>query len=276
MTHVAVVGLGLIGGSLALALRAGVHGLRVTGIDVGEVLASDLARAATDELVDVADGDRVAKTIALAQFVVLATPVRVVVDSLPHVLDRARVVTDCGSTKRAIVAAAASCKRRGRFVPGHPMAGRAGGGMERASAELFRDRAWILCPDGVDADALADVERLVTATGARIVHMAADEHDRAVALTSHVPQLLASALVVMAERGEAEPAAGPAFENATRVAGGPEAMWRDIFHTNADEIAAALRELGGDLVRLSEALAAGRTNDALELLRAARKVRSRP
>jgi prephenate dehydrogenase len=107
--------------------------------------------------------------------------------------------------------------------------------------------------------------------------MSAAEHDRAVALTSHVPQLLASALATLAAQTGAEPAAGPAFASATRVAGGSEAMWADIFSTNADAIALALRELVRELENSARGLgeSPADTRPALELLRQARKLRLR-
>ena len=272
MKRVAIVGLGLIGGSLGLSLKRKLSGVHVLGVDFAAVLAARQARGAADELVDAADDQAVLRAAESAELVVLATPVSAVIRALPALLERAQVVTDCGSTKRAIVAATANVARRGRFVPGHPMAGRAGAGVEQASAEIFERRPWILCPDSSDKDAEALVEQMVRAVGAEPVRMSAEDHDRAVAITSHVPQLLASALAVLAQRRDADRSAGPAFESATRVAGGAESMWRDIFATNADEIVRALDELVAVLGNAAHDLD-DKADNALALLREARRVR---
>ncbi len=253
MTTTAIVGLGLVGGSLARALRRG-RGDRIVAIDAAAVLASDAAQGTCDDRVDAASTSAVERALSAADRVVLATPVSVIADVVTSALDAARVVTDCGSTKRAVLAAARTSPRIARFVPGHPMAGLAGGGLDRASADLFVGRTWILCPHGADEDAVADVEALVRAVGARAVHMTAEAHDRAVALTSHVPQLLASALGALSRRRGASVAAGPAFERLVHGAGGPETMWRDIFATNADEVALVLRELAAELARVADGL----------------------
>jgi prephenate dehydrogenase len=277
MTRVAVFGLGLIGGSLALALRSRRPGVELWGIDHPGVLGSDAARATAQSLIDVGNEAAVMAAVSEADLVIFATPVRAICAVLPRVLESARLVTDCGSTKRAIVAAAGASPRRGRFVPGHPMAGRPGSGLEQATADLFQDRRWILCAETSDADAVEQVESLVRDVGAEPIRLTADEHDRAVALTSHVPQVVASALKVLAARRNAELAAGPGFASATRVAGGSDAMWSDIFTTNRDEVARALRELAGELeeVALDLENAPESPSRVLELLAAARALRRR-
>ncbi len=277
MTRVAVFGLGLIGGSLALALRSRRPGVDVCGIDHPGVIASDAARAAAQTLLDAGDERSVTAAVNEADIVIFATPVRAICAALPRVLERARVVTDCGSTKRAIAAAAGASPRRGRFVPGHPMAGRPGSGLAQATADLFQGRRWILCGENSDADAVEQVEGLIREVGAEPVRLTAEEHDRAVALTSHVPQVVASALKVLAARRNAELAAGPGFASATRVAGGSDAMWSDIFATNRDEVARALRELSGELEQAAVDLErdAETPSRILKLLAAARALRGR-
>jgi prephenate dehydrogenase len=254
MKQVTVLGLGLIGGSVGLALRERDPELRVVGIDRPEVVSNVAAIRVAHELIDHGDSARVEAALA-ADLVVLAAPVSVIRQQLPAALDRALVVMDCGSTKRAICEVVAQHPRRSQFVPGHPMAGLPEGGIEQARADLFEGRRWILCPERSAPEALARAEEVVRAVGAAVVHLSADEHDRAVARTSHVPQLLASALLASAASAGAERAAGPAFASATRVAGGPEAMWNDIFVTNADEIAKALAELVGELDAVQRELA---------------------
>lgn len=277
MTRLVLVGLGLIGGSVALAHRARQPNAERVGIDVSEVLDKPAAAAAVEQRVDVADHAAVRRALAGASLVVLAMPVHEIVKQLPEALELANVVTDCGSTKRVIAQAALRLSRASRFVPGHPMAGAPSGGVERARADLFEGRRWVLCPEACDADALERVEELVRSFGAVPAHLGAAEHDRAVALTSHVPQVLASAMAVLAERRRSGAAAGPAFSRLTRGAGGPEGMWSDIFSSNADEIAAGLRELCSELERVASALEGdpAQSGVALELLAAARRALER-
>jgi prephenate dehydrogenase len=275
VVQLVVLGFGLIGGSVALASRSrGIAG-RVVGVDRADTLALPEARRAADELVDVADDSRVREVLAASDLVVVATPVGAIEAMIGEVLEAADVVTDCGSTKRAILASASRSPRRNRFVAGHPMAGLPQGGIQRARADLFEGRPWLLCPEGSDPEAVERVETLVRGVGAEPLCLRADEHDRAVALTSHVPQILASALAVLAENRRANVAAGPAFESATRVAGGGEAMWRDILWTNADEISAVLDALSDELGQVSRALRQKPADlgPALTLLERARALR---
>lgn len=274
MTRVAVFGFGLIGGSLALALRAAQTGYHITAIDRAEVVGDEHARECADACVDVADDSRLEAVLAESDITVLAAPVSVIAERLPWVLERARVVTDCGSTKRHIAWRAQACPRARRFVPGHPMAGLPGGGARNAVATLFQGKNWLLCPADSDPDAVLTIERMIRHTHANVVHMSVEVHDAAVARTSHLPQLLASALALIVEEHSARPAAGPAFERATLTAGGPAPIWRDIFATNGDEIARAIAELCGTLQPLAEELErGGRTDLADDLLRRARALR---
>lgn len=270
MTRLVVVGLGLIGGSIALSHRERRPDAERVGIDVSGVIGSSAAARVAERCVDAADRQAVRAALAGAPLVVLATPVDEIARSVGEALELADVVTDCGSTKRRVQDAAAKSPRAARFVPGHPMAGAPLGGLARARADLFQGCRWLLCPEGSDADALSRVEELVRDVGARPVHMSAGEHDRAVALTSHVPQLLASAMAALAVRSQAEVAAGPAFARLTRGAGGAESMWADVFASNADEIAARLRELCAELERVADQLEGGSPEAALGLLAAAR------
>jgi prephenate dehydrogenase len=273
----AILGLGLIGGSLALAARKRGMARHVVAIDVADVLLLPAARAAADRLVDVCDAAEVRSAFAAADVVIMATPVATIQATLETCLEVARVVTDCGSTKRTILETAARSPRRGRFVPGHPMAGLPQGGIQRATPDLFEGRPWLVCPEASDEDAVALVEELIVGVGAEPRRLGAEEHDRAVALTSHVPQLLASALAVLADGRGARAAAGPAFERMTVVAGGGEVMWRDILATNADQIAGVLSALGSELESIAQGLRASPTDlgPALQLLERARAVRGR-
>lgn len=266
-----------MGGSVALSSRVRGVAARVVGVDRADVIALPEARAAADDFVDVTDESAVRQAMRDAELVVVATPVGAIEATIGEVLEVGDVVTDCGSTKRAIVAAAERSPHHRRFVPGHPMAGLPQGGIRHARPDLFEGRPWLVCPEHSDADAVERVEALVRGVGAEPRHLTADEHDRAVALTSHVPQLLASALAVLADARHARSTAGPAFESATRVAGGGEAMWRDILATNADEVTAVLDALGTELDVVARALrrVPPDLGAALNLLERARAVRSR-
>jgi len=270
-SQLTIYGAGLIGGSIALLARQ-------TGI-CKRLVAIDVARPSLPQLEAVFDDWAISapeQKLALKQadLTVLCVPVRSVVGLLPDLLNQTLgTVTDCGSTKVAIVDAVKDHPERARFVAGHPMAGHPEGGLTNASQNLFAHRRWILCPEGSSASALSMVESLVTATGAEIVHLHADEHDASVAWTSHVPQVIASALSVYVHKNQATRAAGPGFASATRVAGGAEAMWVDIFGTNARAIGGAWVELGQALGSLGHELEGGGVERALDLLAQARALR---
>lgn len=253
-SSVAVVGFGLIGGSVGLGARELARARRVVGIDVLEVIRSPRARAIADDLVDIADSERVREQVGVADLVVLAAPVKAIEAHLGELGPSADLLTDCGSTKRSVTEAARRFGVAERFVAGHPMAGDPRGGVDHARADLFRGRPWILCPGDATEDRLVRIEQFVAMLGAQPRRLDAARHDAAVALTSHVPQLLASALYAFAMERGAGVAAGPAFDSATRVAGGSQVMWRDILDTNADEIAATIRELSGRLHAVARGL----------------------
>ena len=272
MSQIAVFGFGLVGASLAAAVREAEPEIRLVAVDLPAVLGSLAAQRLADELVDAGDRAGVRAVAEASDVCVLAAPVRAIAAELPTLLEIAAVVTDCGSTKRSICSVAQALPRRGRFVPGHPMAGGPEGGVELARADLFRGQTWLLCPENSDPDAVARVEALIALVGAKSVHIGVDAHDRAVAYTSHAPQLLASALAVLASRAGAELAAGPAYRATTRTAGGAEAMWRDIFLTNGGEVSVVLRQLALALGTVAAGLEANPVDPgaALALLAEAR------
>lgn len=276
--NLTIVGLGLLGGSFALGMREIEPSVRITAVDRLDVLALPNAQRAAHVLVDADDAPAVDAAFRISDLVLLAAPVRTIALVVPRALEHAELVTDCGSTKGAIVRAAQGSPRHRRFVPGHPMAGAPTGGIDAANPALFRGRRWLLCPEESDADAVSTIDALVRRLGAEPILLSAAEHDRAVALTSHATQLVASALSVVALEAGAEPAIGPAFEGATRVAGGPEEMWGDIFSTNAADIAEALRALEAELgaVRRGLEQPVPDRGPALALLARARGLRRNP
>jgi prephenate dehydrogenase len=234
---VAVVGLGLVGGSVARALRRA--GYRVIGVDRASVLRrARAARAVTAVTPDLR------QAAAQADVVVLAAPPAANRALLRRLASSdGLVVTDVGSVKSPIVHEA---RRLGlsRFVGGHPIAGSEQSGFDASRPDLFRGHAWALVPGG-DRAALRAVEALVRATGARPVRMEAGEHDRALAYLSHLPQLAAWALLEAA-RGDAAARrrlslAGPGFRDMTRLARSPRPLWREILAENRREVGRALR-----------------------------------
>jgi prephenate dehydrogenase len=272
-SKVSIVGLGVIGGSMARALRQRLPQLELVGIDRAEVVAG-APRTLVDECIIDGDLQAVQRAFATSELVFLAAPIQAIRRWLGPALEYAVLVTDCGSTKRELTRTAQASPFGARFVPGHPMAGvGAGAARGAATAELFEGWPWVLCPDGVDPQALEAVERLVALVGARPVHLGAAPHDWAVALTSHAPRLVASVLTALVEREGAFIAAGPAFERLMRGAGGSPEMWRDVLQTNADQVARALRVVLAELGACADELERSQVERSLATLAAAERAR---
>lgn len=240
--RIGLVGLGLIGGSVALGLRAAWPSVRLVGVDAAPVVEAAIARRIVDEARDSPE-----KLVDL-ELIVLAAPVGAIIEAAQQ-LGRtgvSTVVTDVGSTKRRILEAAEAA-RLTNFIGGHPMAGSERGGLESARGDLFTGKPWFLTPaPTASPDASRRVEALVRGLGAAPVRIEPDAHDRTVAYLSHLPQLLAVWLMVTAgERvGERELAyAGRGFDEMTRLAASSSDMWESIVTTNADYIGEAFRAL---------------------------------
>jgi len=245
----AVIGVGLIGASCALALRAAGAVTHVVGVGRSQGnLDRALARGAIDHgvLLDanwtsaVADADVVLIAIPAAQY-------RPVLTALADVLKDGAVVTDAGSTKQDVVLAARETLRAKlpRFVPGHPIAGNERSGADAGDPSLYVGRQVILTPlPETSADAYARVADFWTACGARIARLDAARHDQVLAAVSHLPHLLASALVAeLASRKDSAEYfgnAGSGFRDFTRIAGSSPEMWRDIALANRDALLAEL------------------------------------
>lgn len=204
--------------------------------------------------------------VAEADLIVLAAPVaeneRLLRSELSSFVHRHVQVTDLGSTKREISAAAAGLPEHLRFIGGHPIAGAADGGVEHARPDLFDGRPWILCPP-VQSD-WSRLNAFITALGARCVEMSPEEHDRIFAFVSHLPQLAASALmhVVGEATGDQGLAvAGRGLQDSTRLAGSSSTVWKDVCAANDDNLAAALDALIRALQELRDDLNRG---EALE------------
>lgn len=248
--RVAIVGLGLIGGSWGLALKKrGFKGRRV-GCDRPDVLSRALAAGAVDE-----GGEDLVAAVREADLVILATPVGVILDLL-HKLKAAvpprALVTDVGSTKRVICQRAKEALGSGPlFLGGHPLAGKERSGFENADAGLFENARYVLTPlspDHLEDERVKAFSSLVTALGARPFVSDAASHDRAVAYLSHLPQLVSSGLASLVTEQGAEDflpleLAASGFRDVTRLAESPYALWRDICLTNVENIQAALQSL---------------------------------
>jgi prephenate dehydrogenase len=271
LAQLTVIGAGLIGGSVCLAARRAGLAEHIVAIDrTPDRTRTDVA----DAWLDASDVAAVGAALARSELTVLCTPVGIIIDSLPAVLARTPgVVTDAGSTKVRVAGAARALADAPRFVPGHPMAGRPDGGLLHAEATLFDGRTWILCPASASNASSALVRSFVIGCGATPIDLEPEVHDHSVAYTSHLPQVVASALSVLATEAKATAAAGPGFASATRVAGGAAAMWRDIFETNGAEIGAALRDLGGRLDSLGRELERGDSGPLVATLDEARRLR---
>ena len=252
--RIAVLGVGLIGGSIGLAARRAGH--HVVGYD-RDGGAEALARGALDE---VAPG--ALEAVGGADAVFVAVPVGTVADVVSAALAGAAkdtLITDVGSTKRAVVAAAGGDER---FVGGHPLAGAEFSGVEHARADLFDGAVWYLTPVAETSGMLLDrLFRLLRELGARPCAIDPDVHDRLLAAVSHLPHVVANVLVTGAAgalgEGEGVPAVGPSVRDATRVAGAPGTIWTDIYLSNADAVVGVLDEAIARLRGVRDALASG-------------------
>jgi prephenate dehydrogenase len=249
-----IVGVGLIGGSIALAARRAWPALHVRGVDRGPALDAARFLTAFDTV-----GEDLA-TVLDADLIVLAAPVRqnvAVLQRLAALGDRRMLVTDTGSTKRTTLEAAARLPAHVAFVGGHPLAGAARGGLDLARADLFAGRPWLVTPGPVGPDDdVTRVTEFAAALGAEPRIMDAETHDRLFAYLSHLPQLAASALMhaVGSAVGDRIDLAGPGLADTTRLASSPAAIWQDICATNADDIRPAIDALIAILTRLRDGL----------------------
>lgn len=275
--RLAVVGVGLIGGSFAAALkRAGVVG-RVAGIGRGRANLDDALRL---RIIDEATND-VAAGVRDADFVLLAMPVgqmASVMQAIANTLPPSAVITDGGSTKRDVVANGRAYlgPALDRFVPAHPIAGSERTGAAAANASLYVDRQVLLTPLPENRpDAVARVREAWLACGARVSEMDPDEHDLRLAAVSHLPHVLAFALVdLIAGRADADQLFGLAaggFRDFTRIASSSPEMWRDICSANRDAIGAVLADYQRELATVARML---ETGDAAALERIFKRARA--
>jgi prephenate dehydrogenase len=270
---VAIVGVGMIGGSIAAALRSRRLAGRVIG--VGRSAAS-LSVAKRQGLVDEVATDVAA--VAEADLVVVATGV----GSIPGVLEQVdatvrpgTLLTDAGSTKKSIVAAWERRRRsrRGRFVGGHPIAGSHRRGAEAADAKLFEGRVTVVTP--VAATPAADTEAVAgfwSAIGSTVFMMPPREHDRLLAITSHAPHVVAAA-VAAATPAEARRLTAGGWRDTTRIAAGDPDLWADILLDNAGDVAKALSRIAAMTEKILAALESGDRRRLVSLLKRAKEDR---
>jgi prephenate dehydrogenase len=258
LNTIAIAGVGLIGGSFALALRkAGFQG-RILGVSSERTMREALALGVIDQGVDLATA------AARADLIYLAQPVGRILDTLHHIdglVQPHALITDAGSTKGQIVATASKMVRRCLFLGGHPMAGKETRGVGSAEADLFQGRTYVLTP-AVRSDMEKPQARWlvewIRRMGALPLVMDPDEHDRVVSFTSHLPQLASTALAAVVADNLDGPedlrVAGPGLAGTTRLARSSYDLWRDILATNANAVDQALSAYIQKLEHLRENL----------------------
>ncbi len=263
---VAIVGLGLMGGSMALALLERRPDATVIGIDRDPTARAQAARRGIDARADLG-------AVELADVIVLATPVRSILEQLPAVGERARegaVVLDLGSTKREIVQQMDKLPSRVHPVGGHPMCGKESSGFQVAEAGLYRDAVFVLTPLARTTQQTVDrANAFVGLLGARPMLLDADRHDRAVAVVSHLPFALAATLVnLMLEMPRSENSmfalAAGGFRDTSRLAASDTRMMLDTLLTNRDNVSDVLRAFSREMDGLADSVAAG-DEHAIEL-----------
>ena len=279
--QITIIGTGLIGGSLALALKKRRFAGRIIGCDRDAVLEKARNRGAID-----GGSSNPGDAVHGSQVVVLATPVLAIVDLIERVgpvLPAKALLTDVGSTKAAVAERALKVfgKNAGkRFLAGHPMAGKEMSGVDYADPDLFRDAVWFLTPlpgQNLHEGLFAELAGWIDQIGARIAMLPPDEHDRLCAWISHVPQMISTALAatLVDEFGEGAPllpAGGRALQEMTRISASPYSMWRDIAISNQKNLEDALLKLEQRLAHIRENLGTRQLAEEFERAHQLRKV----
>ena len=260
MKKIVIFGVGLIGGSLALALKCKFANLQIIGVGRN---ANNLQDALNLKIIDIAE-TVVSQALKNAELVVIATPVaqtpHILSAILPH-LESKTVITDVGSTKSDVLAYVQEIlgEKSAQFVAGHPIAGAEKSGVTSAKADLFIGKNIVLTPsDNCNVEAIQKVREMWLATGANVSEMTADQHDSIFAAVSHLPHLLAFALVdELASRNNAQQLfelAASGFRDFTRIAGSNPEMWRDISLANRDALLIEIDAYQHTLSKLRENL----------------------
>jgi prephenate dehydrogenase len=248
VTRVLVVGAGLLGTSIGLGLKAKGHTVQLT----------DKSSSAAALAADYGAGEVLSSEFS-PEVIFICVPPEETAQSIIEFLEKfpKATVSDVASVKASIEKAVATRVNSARFIPGHPMAGRERGGAIAGRSDLFVARPWILCPgDHNEVGRLAAVESLIAELGASVVKMSASDHDRAVALVSHVPQAVSSLLAARLAEAEAEDIAlaGAGLRDTTRIAASSPELWLQIYAANSLEVNQELKAFRADLDRLIVAL----------------------
>jgi prephenate dehydrogenase len=278
--RIAILGVGLIGGSLAAALRARAVDASIAGFAPG----GDAARACEIGLVDEAFTDPVA-AVQGADWVVLAAPVPAMgslMQTIAPALGPSTRITDCGSTKRSVVEAARAAlgPAFARYVAGHPIAGSERSGPDAANPDLFRGKRWVLCPvDALQREHCGALRELLEPTGAVISEMSPDAHDRLFAEVSHWPHAVAFALGAAIGRGELADRAiefsGGGLRDTSRVAASSPELWAGILLDNADAVLESAERYQAELARIVAAIERRDRASLIESLETASRWRRR-
>ncbi len=280
--HCTIIGLGLLGGSLALDLRRHYPEMRISGVVRRQ---ETLEEAAAMTCGAHAVFNAVSPSLQLAReadLVVLCTPVQTILQqlvSLATLLPPGTVVTDVGSTKRAVMNAATALPPDVSFVGGHPMAGSERKGLAAAQLNLYQGATWALCvPPGAE-EAAARLRELIRVLGSVPLDIEAETHDALVALSSHLPHVVAGALTNVVFGSDYADAVLPfiagGFRDSTRIAAASPVMWRDICLTNRDQLLPALDAMQAELTQWRAAILAGDAPLLEALLTTARERRER-
>ncbi|HYI93140.1 MAG TPA: prephenate dehydrogenase/arogenate dehydrogenase family protein [Bryobacteraceae bacterium] len=265
MESVAIVGVGLIGGSFGLALRAAGFKGRIAGVSSPQTIEQAIALAAIDHGINLETAAVECDLIYLAQPI---SAIEKTLEFLGPIAASKCLITDAGSTKVRIVETASKTIRKARFLGGHPMAGKESRGVTSACADLFRGRPYILtpnCNDELDTPQASGFINWLERCGAHILSLNPQHHDRAVAFTSHMPQMASTALAVSLanafENHEHLKLAGPGLFDMSRLALSSFEIWKDIVSTNKENIEHALDVYIDKLTELRDNLQTQRLGD---------------
>jgi len=274
---VAIIGVGLIGGSLAISLKEKGMASRVIGVDQQE---QNIKKALDLKLIDAAA--TLDEAMQQAQLIILAIPVDALMQLLPSMLDKVQpqhVIMDVGSTKKKILELVAGHPNRGRFVAAHPMAGTEYSGPEAAIPNLFTNRTMVLCDvKNSDEDALEIIEALVDALQMRLVYMNAEEHDLHTAYVSHISHITSFALALTVlkkekEQGRIFELASGGFESTVRLAKSSPDMWVPIFKHNRNNVLDVLDEHIHQLQQMKQLLEEEDYDAFYKLIQKSNKIR---
>lgn len=256
--NITIIGLGVIGGSLGLAIKQADRRAVITGVGRQKRIDAAVRRGAIDY-----GTLSIPAAVHDADIVFICTPVYTILSLLPDIAKNIKpnaIVTDVGSTKAEITSRARKIlKRKGIFVGGHPMAGSEGKGIDFADPLMFQNATYVLCVEPSQRKKISKLTALVHSIGARVRFLSAKEHDTVAAAISHLPQLVAVAMMNLAgKKNKSNPAflqlAAGGFRDITRIASSPYDMWKDILGTNSKEIRSVIREFSSVLKAFDSSL----------------------